>query len=139
MGWPLGADYDRIAEVYGLEVDYVHQSLDCMVGSSQAPCSTPPWRLPRNGRGRCLRHRRSASRANVRSWAVPATIEGMREQGATHGENPVFGLTSPAAGAAFAMQRYMAPTAHRRRARGGAGRAAPARAAEPAGSDEEAD
>ena len=26
MGWPLGADYDRIAEVYGLEVDYVHQS-----------------------------------------------------------------------------------------------------------------
>jgi len=32
----------------------------------------------------------------------------MREQGATHGENPVYGLTSPAVGAAFAMQRYMA-------------------------------
>lgn len=26
MGWPLGADYDRMADVYGLEVDYVHQS-----------------------------------------------------------------------------------------------------------------
>jgi acetyl-CoA acetyltransferase len=38
----------------------------------------------------------------------PGDAEGMREQGATHGENPVFGLTSPAAGAAFAMQRYMA-------------------------------
>ena len=26
MGWPLGADYDRMADVYGLEVNYVHQS-----------------------------------------------------------------------------------------------------------------
>ena len=38
----------------------------------------------------------------------PGDPEGMREQGATHAENPVYGLTSPAVGAAFALQRYMA-------------------------------
>ena len=35
-------------------------------------------------------------------------MEGMREGGGTHGENPPYGLTAPAAGAALAYQRYMA-------------------------------
>lgn len=34
--------------------------------------------------------------------------EGNREEGGTHGEAPPYGLTSPASGAALAMQRYMA-------------------------------
>jgi acetyl-CoA acetyltransferase len=107
MGWPLGADYDRIAEVYGLEVDYVHQS----------------WTHGRFVTS-ALQHAAMAvacGMANVvacitavsftREQSIlggPADPEGMREQGATHGENPVYGLTSPSVGAAFAMQRYMA-------------------------------
>ncbi|MGG5810852.1 thiolase C-terminal domain-containing protein [Falsiroseomonas sp. CW058] len=107
MGWPLGADYDRIAEVYGLEVGYVHQS----------------WTHGRFVTG-ALQHAAMAIATGMASVVAcvtaisftrerhilggPGDHEGMREQGATHGENPVFGLTSPAAGAAFAMQRYMA-------------------------------
>ena len=109
MGWPLGADYDRIAEVYGLEVDYVFQS----------------WTHGRFVTS-ALQHGAMAIATGMASLVAcvtaisftrekhilggPGDSEGMREQGATHGENPVFGLTSPAAGAAFAMQRYMALT-----------------------------
>ena len=38
----------------------------------------------------------------------PEDHEGTREEGGTHGEAPVYGLTAPASGAALAMQRYMA-------------------------------
>ena len=107
MGWPLGGDYDRMADVYGLEVDYVHQS----------------WT---HGRfiTSTLQHAAMAVACGMASVVAcitaisftrelsilggPGDPEGMREQGATHGENPVYGLTSPAVGAAFAMQRYMA-------------------------------
>jgi acetyl-CoA acetyltransferase len=107
MGWPLGADYDRIAEVYGLEVDYVHQG----------------WTHGRFVTS-ALQHAALAVAAGMAQVVAcvtaicftrekhilggPGDQEGMREQGATHGENPVFGLTSPAVGAALAMQRYMA-------------------------------
>ncbi len=107
MGWPLGADYDRMAEVYGLEVDYVYQS----------------WT---HGRfvTNALQHAAMAVACGMAEMVAcitaisftremsilggPGDPEGMREQGATHAENPVYGLTSPAVGAAFAMQRYMA-------------------------------
>jgi len=38
----------------------------------------------------------------------PGDFEGTREEGGTHEENPVYGLTSPAAGAALSAQRYFA-------------------------------
>ena len=37
----------------------------------------------------------------------PGDFEGMREEGGTHAENPPYGLTAPAAGAALAYRRYM--------------------------------
>jgi acetyl-CoA acetyltransferase len=107
MGWPLGADYDRIAEVYGLEVDYVHQSwthgrfvtsslqhavMAIACGMAEVVACVTAISFTRE----------------VGILGGPGDAEGMREQGATHGENPVYGLTSPAVGAAFAMQRYMA-------------------------------
>lgn len=107
MGWPLGADYDRITEVYGLNVGYVNQA----------------WTHGRFVTS-ALQHAAMAIATGMASVVAcvtaisftrekhilggPGDHEGMREQGATHAENPVFGLTSPAAGAAFAMQRYMA-------------------------------
>src|ERR1700710_1600040 len=107
MGWPLGVDYDRIAEVYGLEVDYVHQSwthgrfvtsslqhavMAIACGMAEVVACVTAISFTRE----------------VGILGGPGDAEGMREQGATHGENPVYGLTSPAVGAAFAMQRYMA-------------------------------
>ena len=38
----------------------------------------------------------------------PGDFEGTREEGGTHEENPVYGLTAPAAGAALSAQRYFA-------------------------------
>jgi len=106
LGWPLGPDYDRIAEGFGLEIRYVNQA----------------WlhgRFVTNA----LQHAAlavSAGLADVVACVAavtftrergflggPGDIEGNREEGGTHGEAPPYGLTAPAGGAAIAMQRYM--------------------------------
>jgi acetyl-CoA acetyltransferase len=106
LGWPLGLDYDRVAEGFGLDIRYVNQS----------------WlhgRFVTNA----LQHAAlavSAGLANVVACVTaisftrerhilggPGDIEGTREEGGTHGEVPHYGLTAPAGGAAIAMQRCM--------------------------------
>jgi acetyl-CoA acetyltransferase len=106
LGWPLGPDYDRVAEAFGLDIRYVNQS----------------WlhgRFVTNA----LQHAAlavSAGLANVVACVTavsftrergflggPGDVEGNREEGGTHGEAPPYGLTAPAGGAALAMQRYM--------------------------------
>lgn len=107
MGWPLGADYDRVAEVYGLEVDYVHQAWTH--GRFVTAALQHAAMAIATGMATTVACITAVSFTRERHiLGGPGDTEGMREQGATHGENPVFGLTSPAAGAAFAMQRYMA-------------------------------
>ena len=107
MGWPLGADYDRMAEVYGLEVDWVHQCWThgrVVTNTLQAAVMAIACGMAETVA--CI-----TAISFTRELSIlggPGDPEGMREQGATHGENPVFGLTSPAVGAALAMQRYMA-------------------------------
>jgi len=107
MGWPVGLDYDRIADGLGLNIRYVNQS----------------WlhgRFVTNA----LQHAAlavSAGLANVVAVVTaisftrereilggPGDVEGNREEGGTHGESPPYGLTAPAGGAALSMQRYMA-------------------------------
>ncbi len=106
LGWPLGLDYDRVAEAFGLDIRYVNQS----------------WlhgRFVTNA----LQHAAlavSAGLADVVACVTaisftrerhilggPGDVEGSREEGGTHGEVPYYGLTAPAGGAAIAMQRYM--------------------------------
>lgn len=106
MGWPLGVDYDRVAEAFGLDIRYVNQS----------------WlhgRFVTNA----LQHAAlavSAGMADVVACVTaisftrerqilggPGDPEGNREEGGTHGESPPYGLTAPAGGAALSMQRYM--------------------------------
>jgi acetyl-CoA acetyltransferase len=106
LGAPLGVDYDRVAEAFGLDIRYVNQS----------------WL---HGRfvTKALQHAAlavSAGLANVVACVTavsftrergflggPGDVEGNREEGGTHGEAPPYGLTAPAGGAAIAMQRYM--------------------------------
>ncbi len=45
LGWPLGPDYDRVAEAFGLEIRYVNQS-GCTGASSPMRCSTRRSRSP---------------------------------------------------------------------------------------------
>lgn len=107
MGWPLGADYDRVAEVYGLEVDYVHQSWTH--GRFVTSALQHAAMAVACGMAEVVACITAVSFTREQSLlGGPSDPEGMREQGATHAENPVYGLTSPAVGAAFAMQRYMA-------------------------------
>jgi acetyl-CoA acetyltransferase len=106
MGWPLGLDYDRVAEGLGLDIRYVNQT----------------WlhgRFVTNA----LQHAALAVAAGLADVVAcvtaisftrerqilggPGDLEGNREEGGTHGEAPVYGLTAPAGGAALAMQRYM--------------------------------
>ena len=107
LGWPLGLDYDRVADGLGLSIRYVNQT----------------WL---HGRFVCsaLQHAAlavSAGLADVVACVTapsftrerellggPGDLEGNREEGGTHGESPPYGLTAPAGGSALAMQRYMA-------------------------------
>jgi acetyl-CoA acetyltransferase len=106
LGAPLGVDYDRVAEAFGLDIRYVNQS----------------WlhgRFVTNA----LQHAALAVSADLADVVAcvtavsftrergflggPGDVEGNREEGGTHGEVPPYGLTAPAGGAAIAMQRYM--------------------------------
>jgi acetyl-CoA acetyltransferase len=106
LGWPLGVDYDQVAEGFGLDVRYVNQA----------------WLHGRFVTS-ALQHAAlavSAGLANVVACVTAVSftrereilgghgdVEGTREWGGSHGETPPYGLTSPAGGAALAMQRYM--------------------------------
>ena len=107
MGWPLGLDYDQIAEAYGLDVRYVtqmwthgrfiaytlqHAALAVISGMADVVA--------------CITAISFTRERDI--LGGPGDMEGMREGGGTHGENPPYGLTAPAAGAALAYQRYMA-------------------------------
>lgn len=107
FGWPLGLDYDQVAEAFGLDIRYVAQTWThgrfitmCLQNAAMAvatgmadvvACVTCAW-FPRN-RG---------------MLGGPHDVEGYRENGGGHGETPHFGLTGPASGAALAMNRYSA-------------------------------
>jgi acetyl-CoA acetyltransferase len=107
IGWPLGVDYDRFAEVCGLRVRFADQS----------------WTHGRFA-GPTLQHAAMAVACGLAAVVAcvcgvsfvqergllggPGDFEGTREEGGTHEENPAYGLTAPAAGAALAARRYFA-------------------------------
>jgi acetyl-CoA acetyltransferase len=107
LGWPLGVDYDRAAESYGLDLRWVTQTwlhgrfvtsmlqqaamaVACGLASVVACFTAISFTRERHILG------------------GPGDTEGTREDGGTHGESPPYGLTAPAGGAAMGMQRYMA-------------------------------
>lgn len=106
LGWPLGPDYDRIAEGFGLEIRYVNQSWlhgRFVTNALQHAALAVSARLA--DVVACVA---AVSFTRERGFlGGPGDIEGNREEGGTHGEAPPYGLTAPAGGAAIAMQRYM--------------------------------
>ena len=107
IGWPLGLDYDRIAESFGLDIRYVNQTWThgrfVTMSLQNAALAVAA------GLADVVACVTAASFTREREiLGGPGDIEGLREEGGTHGENPPYGLTAPAAGAAMAMQRYMA-------------------------------
>ena len=106
LGWPLGLDYDRIAEAFGLDVRYVNQTWThgrfVTMALQQAALAVAA------GLAEVVACIAVASFTRERDLlGGPGDFEGMREEGGTHAENPPYGLTAPAAGAALAYRRYM--------------------------------
>ena len=106
LGWPLGLDYDRIAEAFGLDVRYVNQTWThgrfVTMSLQQAALAVAA------GLAEVVACVAVASFTRERDLlGGPGDFEGMREEGGTHAENPPYGLTAPAAGAALAYRRYM--------------------------------
>jgi acetyl-CoA acetyltransferase len=106
LGWPLGVDYDRVAETYGLDLRWVTQTwlhgrfITSMVQQAAMAVAC--------GLANVVACFTAISFTRERQiLGGPGDTEGTREEGGTHGESPPYGLTAPAGGAALGMQRYM--------------------------------
>jgi acetyl-CoA acetyltransferase len=106
LGWPLGPDYDRIAEAFGLDIRYVNQSW--LHGRFVTNALQHAALAVAAGLADVVACVTAVSFTRERGFlGGPGDVEGNREEGGTHGEAPPYGLTAPAGGAAIAMQRYM--------------------------------
>ncbi len=106
LGWPLGIDYDRVAEAFGLDIRYVNQSW--LHGRFVTNALQHAALAVSAGLADVVACVTAVSFTRERGFlGGPGDHEGNREEGGTHGEAPPYGLTAPAGGAAIAMQRYM--------------------------------
>ncbi|MBI3993634.1 MAG: hypothetical protein HY342_10190 [Candidatus Lambdaproteobacteria bacterium] len=107
LGWPLGTDYDRVAETFGLDIRYANQTWTH--GRFVTLALQHAALAVHAGLAECVACLTACSFTQEKDLlGGPHDIEGMREEGGTHGENPVYGQTSPSGGAALAFSRYMA-------------------------------
>ena len=107
LGWPVGVDYDRVADAFGLEIRYVNQTW--LHGRFVTQSLQHAALAVATGLASVVACVTAVSFTREREiLGGPGDHEGTREEGGTHGEAPVYGLTAPAGGAALAMQRYMA-------------------------------
>jgi acetyl-CoA acetyltransferase len=107
LGWPLGVDYDRAAEAYGLDLRWVTQSW--LHGRFVTSMIQQAAMAVACGLANVVACFTAISFTRERQiLGGPGDAEGTREEGGTHGESPPYGLTAPAGGAALGMQRYMA-------------------------------
>jgi acetyl-CoA acetyltransferase len=107
LGWPLGVDYDRVAEAYGLDLRWVTQTW--LHGRFVTSMIQQAAMAVACGLANVVACFTAISFTRERQiLGGPGDAEGTREEGGTHGESPPYGLTAPAGGAALAMQRYMA-------------------------------
>ena len=106
LGWPLGSDYDRYAEAFGLDIRYVNQTW--LHGRFTAQTLQSAAFAVASGMADVVACITAVSFTRERGFlGGPNDVEGNREEGGSHGESPPYGLTAPAGGAALAMQRYM--------------------------------
>ncbi len=106
LGWPLGSDYDRYAEAYGLDIRYVNQTW--LHGRFTGQSLQSAAFAVSAGLADVVACITAVSFTRERGFlGGPGDVEGNREEGGSHGEAPPYGLTAPAGGAALGMQRYM--------------------------------
>jgi len=112
FGSPIGADGDTLAQVFGLNLRAYNQTW--AHGRFTASCIQWAAMLVNAGLADAVACLASVSFSGMRRPGVAdrpmmgggSDREGGREAGGGHGEDPVFGMTSPGAGAAMVARRY---------------------------------
>ena len=106
FGSPIGADGDTLAQVLGLNLRAYNQTW--AHGRFTGSCIQWAAMLVNAGLADAVACLASVSFSGMRRPMMGggSDREGGREAGGGHGEDPVFGMTSPGAGAAMVARRY---------------------------------
>jgi acetyl-CoA acetyltransferase len=106
FGTPIGADADTLAYALGLKLKMYNQTW--AHGRFTASCIQWAAMAVNTGLANAVACLAAISFSGFRRPMMGGSgdNEGAREAGGGHGEDPVFGMTSPGAGAALVAQRY---------------------------------
>ncbi len=106
FGTPIGADADTLAYALGLKLQAYNQTW--AHGRFTASCLQWAALMVSAGLAQTVACLASISFSGFRKPMMGGAgdTEGGREAGGGHGEDPVFGMTSPGAGAALVAQKY---------------------------------
>jgi acetyl-CoA acetyltransferase len=106
FGSPIGADGDTLAQVLGLNLRAYNQTW--AHGRFTASCIQWASMIVNAGLADAVACLASVSFSGMRRPMMGGggDREGAREAGGGHGEDPVFGMTSPGSGAAMVARRY---------------------------------
>jgi acetyl-CoA acetyltransferase len=106
FGSPIGADGDTVAQVLGLNLRAYNQTW--AHGRFTASCIQWAAMMVNAGLANAVACMASVSFSGLRHPMMGGggDREGAREAGGGHGEDPVYGMTSPGAGAALVARRY---------------------------------
>jgi len=108
FGTPIGADADTLAYALGLRLKMYNQTW--AHGRFTASCLQWAALAVNAGLAKAVACLAAISFSGLRRPMMGGSgdSEGAREAGGGHGEDPVFGMTSPGAGAALVAQKYFA-------------------------------